>query len=90
MRSSWEREFAEALDRIGRAWEYEPARWKLSDGTSYTPDFWVSSVGHAEIKGWLRDKAKVKLDQAREDGYKVTLVQGRTELDRIIAELEAA
>ena len=42
-RSKWERDFATFLDQAGSAWKYEPERFVLSDGSAYTPDFFVSS-----------------------------------------------
>lgn len=70
-KSSYEAEFAKLLDRIDAVWVYEPMRFKLSNGGSYTPDFAVEIpdrflpvFGHkitfVEVKGWWRPGAKKK------------------------------
>jgi hypothetical protein len=41
MRSLWEVTYATWLDLMGMPWEYEPERFELSDGRTYTPDFKV-------------------------------------------------
>lgn len=38
MRSTWERDFANLLDRYNISWKYEPKQFKLGF-TNYTPDF---------------------------------------------------
>ena len=74
-RSSWERRFAELLEfrrTAGeiKSWQYEPITLKLPGGVRYTPDFlitdlddWLSIV---EVKGVLKDSARIKLRQAVE------------------------
>lgn len=42
-RSLWERDFARLLDGMTLTWRYEPCKFKLLDGRSYTPDFYVVS-----------------------------------------------
>jgi hypothetical protein len=51
-------------------WRYEPIVLRLGPGLTYRPDFWVvwkdGSVGFVEVKGWMRDDARVKLLTAAE------------------------
>lgn len=59
MRSLWEVTYARWLDMMGLAWQYEPERFELSDGRTYTPDFKVESpFGPAFVE--LHRFAKVK------------------------------
>jgi hypothetical protein len=87
-RSTWEVKYAEALDRAGLAWFYEPDRLLLSDGRTYTPDFWIVEWNsYVEIKGdhrWQSDKVEV----ARNDGYSVILVHGKAALAIALTEME--
>lgn len=56
-RSRWEANFARILNYIGVKWEYEPKKFRLSDGTYYTPDFHILPNGvWFEIKGYSKDK----------------------------------
>lgn len=61
-RSTWEVVFARYLDSQGLEWAYESHTWLLSDGTAYTPDFWVPSLNiYFEVKGWMRERSARKL-----------------------------
>lgn len=74
-RSRWEFNFASYLEHLKRKgdlfdWEHEPKTFIFNDvvrgPTSYTPDFRViecdgSTVYH-EIKGWMDDRSKCKLE----------------------------
>ena len=60
-RSSWEANYARLLNYQGVIWEYEKDTFELSSGGSYTPDFKIGSNEYVEIKGWLTDVAKEKL-----------------------------
>lgn len=63
MRSSWEIEFATALDLAGIHWKYEPKRFKLSNGKTYTPDFYISEKRlWVEIKGYWYGESKEKFE----------------------------
>lgn len=42
-RSSWEETLARYFDVLGLSWKFEPRRFVLDDGSSYTPDFYVES-----------------------------------------------
>lgn len=59
MRSSWEVRYAKYLDLQGIKWEYEP-QFKLSNNRIYSPDFRLEDGSIVEIKGYLREDAKVK------------------------------
>jgi hypothetical protein len=43
MRSLWEIDAARRMDQLGLVWEYEPTTFRLSNGKSYTPEFFVQS-----------------------------------------------
>lgn len=51
-RSRLEADYAATFDRYGIRWDYEPEGYKLSDGTWYSPDFYLpDSRAWAEVKG---------------------------------------
>ncbi len=61
-RSTWEAAFARYLDSRGLDWAYEAHTWVLSNGTAYTPDFWVPALKtYFEVKGWMRERSENKL-----------------------------
>jgi len=65
-RSRWEANYARYLNFVGEEWEYEPKEFEFEEikrGTRfYTPDFYLPDRGqYVEIKGWFRDKDKIKL-----------------------------
>lgn len=78
-RSSWEANYARYLNLLIKCkqlyrWEYEPDTFwfdKIKRGTrSYLPDFklWdteTSEPYYVEIKGWMDDKSKTKLNRMR-------------------------
>lgn len=73
-RSTWEATFARYLDEKELEWAYEPHTWLLSDGTTYTPDFWVPALGtHYEVKGWMRERSALKIKLFRAGYPKVHL-----------------
>ncbi len=53
MRSRTEAQRAQELDATGMAWFYEIQRYPLSDGRTYTPDFWVTQVPVGEAQSVL-------------------------------------
>lgn len=60
-RSTWEIRVAKALTALGVKWEYEPRSFTLSDGSRYTPDFYLpESDAFWEVKGWWNDTAERK------------------------------
>ena len=45
------------LNKNNLYWEYEPKTFKLSDGSAYTPDFYlIDTDEYIEIKGWLHSE----------------------------------
>jgi len=66
MRSSWEVVFARWLDDNNEPWEYEPKIFILGKAVRYTPDFFLPARGvHVEVKGFMSDFAKKKIDAFR-------------------------
>lgn len=63
-RSSWERIFAEWLDQHKLEWGYEVKRFYFkTKEMSYLPDFYLKDLDcYVEIKGWMSDKTKERLD----------------------------
>lgn len=68
MRSQWEVWYAEWLRINDIKFEYEPETFVFSDGTAYTPDFFLIDTNeYVEVKGWLTEKHKQKLLQFQKD-----------------------
>lgn len=75
MRSSWEVEFAKNLDKNEISWKYEPRRFKLSDGSSYCPDFFIESKNlWIEIKGHWFEKAKNKFELFKKEYPEINVI----------------
>jgi hypothetical protein len=85
-RSTFEANFARVLMHLGVPYNYEPHLFKLSDGTYYTPDFYLLGpipegiqAGWVELKGWrfpdgtVATQAKIDLF-VREVGQPVTVL----------------
>lgn len=71
-RSRWELAVAKYLDICNLNWDYEPKRFKLPNGTTYCPDFFIHETNcFWEVKGWYHDRAKLKTDMFRAN-YKET------------------
>jgi len=62
-RSSWEANYARLLTYLGIKWEYEAKTFDLDKGLTYTPDFKLSENHFVEIKGWMTQKSKEKLNK---------------------------
>lgn len=57
VRSSWEANFARVLKFLHLDYQYEKHTFKLSNGDTYTPDFFVSSKNKFyEVKGYDRNE----------------------------------
>lgn len=74
LRSSWEYVFAKFLNKIGVKWEIEVTYYKLSDGTKYSPDFYIYGKNEeikctVEIKGYFDNRA-YKVDLLRDEYFK--------------------
>jgi len=61
LRSSWELRLAEYFDKNDIYWEYEKITYNLSNGSTYTPDFFTSNIIY-EVKGWFHGKNKEKYE----------------------------
>jgi len=64
LRSTYELAYAKYLDKKRILWKYEYKRFKLSNGTTYCPDFYlIKKNKYVEIKGYMRQNAlrKIKL-----------------------------
>lgn len=64
-RSKFEANYARFLKWFGVQYEYETDKcvFKLSNGRNYICDFYLPEIEqYIEIKGWLKDKAKEKLE----------------------------
>lgn len=73
-RSSYEVRCADALDRKGIRWEYEPRRFDLGDCT-YLPDFYLPEHGvYWEVKGWLGPDSQRKINRFRQVHPDIPLV----------------
>lgn len=73
-RSSYEVRCADALDRKGIKWEYEPRRFDLGDCT-YLPDFYLPEHGvYWEVKGWLGPDSQRKINRFRQVHPDIPLV----------------
>lgn len=73
-RSSYEARFAQALDRDGIAWQYEPKRFDLGTCT-YLPDFYLPDTGvFWEVKGWLGPDSQKKTRLFREIYPEIPLI----------------
>lgn len=57
MRSIFETDFANHLDRLNIKWEYEPKLFKLSNGVNYKPDFYLP-----ELKMWVEIKGVIGIN----------------------------
>jgi len=52
-RSSYELRVAQAFDRLGIRWEFEPQRFDLGGSMTYLPDFYLPDEGmYVEVKGY--------------------------------------
>ena len=79
VRSSWEADFARILKLYNLDYEYEPRTFKLIRANGeilhYTPDFYVPSQNtFYEIKGFLRDLDREKLELFKQQYPQINLV----------------
>ena len=78
LRSSWEYIYAKWLDKNNINWKFESKQYKLSDGTSYRPDFFILDENNnleyiVEIKGYFKNR-----------GYKPLLLEKEYQIKTII------
>lgn len=63
LRSTYETRIAVLLTKFNIKWKYEPRRFIIKT-TTYSPDFYLSDYNiWWEIKGYMRDSAKMKIAQ---------------------------
>jgi len=76
-RSAWEANFARYLNFLGKDWSYEPKRFLLKSGLSYTPDFYVITDDiYYEVKGAWIGKSREKVeDFIREYGITLVIIE---------------
>lgn len=75
MRSGFEVMFAMILEKENIQWDYEPKRFKLSNGLRYTPDFYLPEQDlWIDVKGQITEKHKNKHKLFRKLGYNLDLV----------------
>lgn len=67
-RSRWELVFAiDFLEKSNLKWEYEPKSFTLSDGSKYTPDFYIEDDGvWVEVKGYDKSGSSKRFFAFRE------------------------
>lgn len=81
LRSSYELAVAKYLDLFGFIWNYECTTFELSNGKTYTPDFYLSEKNeYLEVKGYWRDDAleKFELFKLEYPKIKLTLLDKKT------------
>lgn len=89
-RSTWECYIAKLLLYAGMDFQYEPRRFYLTDKLSYLPDFYIPELkAYIEVKGWLRDKDKVRISlfKTRITGRLIYL--GKDELEEVFGDTGA-
>ena len=64
-RSSWEANFCRVLNHMNIKYDFEPKTFTLSNGQSYTPDFYIHDNNgyYVEVKGYFDEKKKEKLSR---------------------------
>lgn len=84
LRSNWETYAAKLILYSGYTYEYEHKRYFLAPGVSYLPDFYIPELGlYIEVKGFLLEKDKVKLNLFRHKVTSKLLYLGKDELEYI-------
>jgi len=65
-RSKWEEKFAQYLDNCNIDWDYEKTTYRLSDGSTYTPDFFTANCIF-EVKGFTYKRSMEKFECFKKD-----------------------
>lgn len=73
VRSSYEVIYANHLIDTGTPFEYEPEVFRLANGKRYKPDFRIEGGLYIELKGWMTEGAKEKIELFRKD-HELTLL----------------
>ena len=67
-RSTYESFYIEYLKTNNIDFLYEPERFKLKNGISYLPDFYIpANDEYIELKGFMRENDKIKIEQFRSE-----------------------
>lgn len=67
VRSSWEENICKILKNHGIDYLYEPRMFRLSDGSGYWPDLYLSDYNlYVEIKGWISNRWQCRLADFRQ------------------------
>lgn len=75
MRSSWEIKVAQWLDENNIEWKFEPQWFKLEKNLRYLPDFFLPEKNtFLEVKGFLREKDKLKMNKFIELGNELLYI----------------
>lgn len=73
-RSSLEAKYAQAFDKLGIIWEYEPGGFRFDDGTCYAPDFYLPETKiFFEVKGLMDDASAHKIAMLALDGHDIVV-----------------
>jgi hypothetical protein len=72
-RSKWEEKFAQYLDKCHVDWDYEKTTYKLSDGSTYTPDFFTDDCIF-EVKGFTYKRSMEKFECFKKDHPDLNIV----------------
>jgi hypothetical protein len=64
LRSSYELRVAQAFDRLGVRWEFEPKRFDLGGSSTYLPDFYLPDLEmYVEVKGYYGPNSAVTMSR---------------------------
>lgn len=72
-RSKWEEKFAKYLDYCNISWSYETITYELSDGSTYTPDFFTEHCIF-EVKGFPYKRSMEKFELFKKDYPELDIV----------------
>lgn len=84
LKSSYEVAYAKWLDTHNILWTYEPQMFDLGE-TAYIPDFYlINEHKYIEIKGYMRPKARVKIELFKEIfPHNILVVLNKTSLKKM-------
>lgn len=86
-RSLWETYVAKLLLYAGLEFQFEPRRFYLTPKLSYLPDFYIPELSaYIEVKGWLREKDKVRMSLFKTKVTGRLIYMGKDELEEIFGD----
>jgi len=89
-RSLWETYVAKLLLYAGLDFQYEPRRFYLTDKLSYLPDFYIPELAaYIEVKGWLKEKDKVRISLFKTRVTGRLIYMGEHELEEVFGDSAA-